>query len=435
MSENKKEDIVILGGGLNGLFLAYFLRRKYSNCNITIIEKGAKMGGLIETQRIGSTEIERFYHHIFLTDKILLETAKDLGLDDKLDFKDSSIANLNNQIFQPFVTPMDLLKYKGLSFITKIKIGIYSLLIQKDKNGAKYIDLNAKEWITKKMGKEAWAKLWGPLFVGKFHDYANNLSLSFLWTRLHVRGNSKKTGKEQLGYMKGSFSQISQKMVALLPTMGIRFINNADIQSITRVGEEYQLQLSNETLSTKSIISTFSPLIFKNVFKGFLPASYLAKVNSIKYLAVVCPMFISDQSATPYYWTNIIDESVPFKAIIEHTNLFDSPEYEGNKILYLSHYMKQDDPLFQKDDDFLKQFYLTGLEKVLGKKLQPKEIIINRAMYAQPVFTLDMDKDMIKFETPIENVYQCNMVNLLPMERGINSCIHIANEFVNSISL
>lgn len=435
MTASDTQDIVILGGGLNGLFLAYFLRKKYPTYKIAIVERAPKMGGLIETQKVGSTELEKFYHHIFLTDKILLDTIQTLNLSDKLDFKDSSIANLNKQVFQPFVTPLDLLKYKGLSLLTKIKIGLYSLWIQKDKNGDKYSNLNTQDWITKKMGKEAWAKLWGPLFVGKFHDYAKNLSLSFLWTRLHVRANSKKTGKEQLGYMKGSFSQISRKMSELLPTMGITFFNDEEIKQISKIDGHYQIHTASKVLNTMAIISTFSPLLFKNIFKDFVDESYLKKINSIKYLAVICPTFILDQQLTPYYWTNIIDEAVPFKGIIEQTNLFDYPEYEGNKIVYLSHYLKQDDPLLQKDETYLKDFYLTNLEKALGKKITPKDIRVNKAMFAQPVFTLDMDQDMIKFETPIEHVYQCTMVNLLPMERGINSSIHIANKFVNSINL
>ncbi|MBI4836218.1 MAG: FAD-dependent oxidoreductase [Candidatus Abawacabacteria bacterium] len=435
MTENNIYDVVIFGGGLNGLFLAYFLRKKYPHYKIAIVERAPQMGGLIETQKVGSAELEKFYHHIFLTDTILLETINTLNLADKLVFKDSSIANLNQQVFQPFVTPVDLLKYKGLSFFTKLKIGLYSLLIQKDRNGDKYANINSKEWITKKMGKEAWEKLWGPLFEGKFHDFAANLSLSFLWTRLHVRANSKKTGKEQLGYMKGSFSQISKKMVELLPTMEIVFFNGAEIQKITKADKDYQIQIGGQTLKTKFIISTFSPIIFKKVFQEFISADYLAKLNSVKYLAVICPTFILDKQLTPYYWTNIVDQQIPFKGIIEQTNLFDYPEYESNKIVYLSHYLKQDDPLLQKDDNYLKSYYLQNLEKAVGKKVEPKDIRINRAMFAQPVFTLDMNQDMIKFKTPIDNVFQCTMVNLLPMERGINSSIHIANEFVNSINL
>lgn len=433
--EVNKNDIIILGGGLNGLFLGYFLKKKYPSYSISIIEKTDNMGGLIEVQGVGSTVVEKFYHHVFLTDKVLLNTLKELGLFNLLDFRNSSVANLENACFQPFVTPLDLLKYKGLSFFSKIRIGLFTILIQMAKSGDKYIDENAEKWIRKNMGNEAWDKLWGPLFCGKFHDYAKNLSLSFLWARLNARAGSKKAGKEQLGYMVGSFDLLTRKLAEKLHDMGVKLFSNASMGGVIRSGDNYKINIGNIALKSRVLITTFSPLIFKDVFKDLVPNIYLEKLNTVKYLASICPMFIFDKKITPYYWTNIIDEDVPFKCIIEHTNLFDSPGYQGNKILYLSHYLKQDDILLQKNDEYLKDFYLTNLEKALGQTLNPKEIIINRAMFAQPVFMLDLDRDILKFETPIRNVYQCNMTNLLPMERGISNCVYITNKFVNSVDL
>lgn len=435
MTMESNENIVILGGGLNGLFLGYFLKKKYPSHKIAIVEKSSKMGGLVEVQKVGSTEIEKFYHHVFLTDKVLLNMLDELNISDLLDFRDSSVANLENGFFQPFVTPMDLLNYKGLSLFSKIRIGLLSLFLQKSKSGDRYVNKNTEQWIRKNMGNESWNKLWGPLFLGKFHDYAKNLSLSFLWARLNSRASSKKGGKEQLGYMRGSFDLLTRKLVEELETMDVKLVNNVTINKITKFEDKYEVQLDEGVLRSKVLISTFSPVIFKEVFKDFVSESYLEKLDSVKYLAAICPMFTFEEQITPYYWTNIIDSETPFKGIIEHTNLFDHPEYEGNKILYLSHYLKQDDALLQKDDEYLKEFYLTNLEKALGRKLRPKQTIISKAMFAQPVFTLDLDRDVIKFETPISNVYQCNMTNLLPMERGINNCAYIAKKLVDSISL
>jgi len=81
----QKKRIVIIGGGILGLTTAYYLGKFcQNNCEITLLEKNDRLGGLAITSRIEGMEVERFYHHFFKSDKALLKLLKGLGLETKL---------------------------------------------------------------------------------------------------------------------------------------------------------------------------------------------------------------------------------------------------------------------------------------------------------------------------------------------------------------
>lgn len=76
-----KKDIIIIGGGIAGLYSAYKIFLKHPDCNLLLLEKNDKIGGRIGTEMFYGTPIEigagvgRFEKDVFL--KKLL---KDLGI-------------------------------------------------------------------------------------------------------------------------------------------------------------------------------------------------------------------------------------------------------------------------------------------------------------------------------------------------------------------
>lgn len=60
MSSNKKKEVVILGGGISGLSLAYFLKKRMKErIQITLLEKKEKVGGWVQTRDLNDFLIER----------------------------------------------------------------------------------------------------------------------------------------------------------------------------------------------------------------------------------------------------------------------------------------------------------------------------------------------------------------------------------------
>ena len=72
--------IAIVGGGLTGLTIGYYLSER--GHKITIFEKRNYLGGLASGFKLGRWYLDRFYHHIFKNDKAIQQLTKDLGIED-----------------------------------------------------------------------------------------------------------------------------------------------------------------------------------------------------------------------------------------------------------------------------------------------------------------------------------------------------------------
>jgi len=67
-------NVAILGGGLSGFCLAYYLEKKYKNIKITIFEKSSQIGGLLKTKMIKNFVYDVGGSHIiFSKDKEILK--------------------------------------------------------------------------------------------------------------------------------------------------------------------------------------------------------------------------------------------------------------------------------------------------------------------------------------------------------------------------
>jgi protoporphyrinogen oxidase len=78
--------IGVLGGGAAGLTAAMRVARK--GAQVTLIEKEDVLGGLAAGFKVGDSGVylEKFYHHLFRSDKEIQALIEELGLGDKLEW-------------------------------------------------------------------------------------------------------------------------------------------------------------------------------------------------------------------------------------------------------------------------------------------------------------------------------------------------------------
>ena len=82
---------------------------------------------------------------------------------------------------------------------------------------------------------------------------------------------------------------------------------------------------------------------------GLLPEAYLAKLRGIEYFTALCLLIELDRQFSPYYWTNIGDDALPFVGLIEHTNLIAPERYGGRRFLYVANYLPRGHELLDLD--------------------------------------------------------------------------------------
>ena len=68
----------IIGGGVGGLAAGYELAK--AGHTVELFERAPFLGGLASTFDVGGGRLERFYHHLFLSDTTIIGLLDELGL-------------------------------------------------------------------------------------------------------------------------------------------------------------------------------------------------------------------------------------------------------------------------------------------------------------------------------------------------------------------
>ncbi len=398
---NKK--IAIVGGGIGGLIVAYKLSRR--GYKVAIYEKEKQLGGLIADFKIEGQYLEKFYHHIFKTDTEIIKLIKDLGLKNKLSWYKSKVSLFYNNKFYPFNGSIDLLKFKELDLVSKVRLGLVYIWLKLDKKWQKYQKITAIDWMKTKAGTKAFKVIWEPLIKGKFHNYNDKVSMAWLWARIHTRGGSKnEKGEEVLGYLDGGFGQITHELTKRISNLGGEIIYGKNISKKEVIDLEKKYDF---------IIDT-------------------RPIDEIKYLGAITIVFSSKQNLSNYYWHNINDLKSPFIAFIQHTNLVNKSKYNNKHIYYLGAYIPQDHKYFNKSSDKeIQKDFLDYLNKIKPEfnKTEISEIKVFKSLYAQHIVDTEYKIPDYKVNN---KVYRMNFAQIYPQDRGVNFAVKEAEKLISN---
>jgi len=135
----------IIGGGAAGLAAAYYLTKEGHYAEV--FERAPFLGGQASTFPVGGGQLERGYHHLFVSDVDMVGLIHELGLGDKLAWLESKVGLFQGGRIWDFNTPMDLLRFKPLSLLQRARVGIWTLYLQKTRNWQKFEGVTAKDWM------------------------------------------------------------------------------------------------------------------------------------------------------------------------------------------------------------------------------------------------------------------------------------------------
>lgn len=422
----------IIGGGVAGLAAAYRLTQ--GGHQVALYEAGSTLGGLVRTFEVEGGRLESFYHHLFTTDTTIIGLIDELGLGDRLVWRDSKVGFYHGGRIYDFVTPLDLLRFTPVSLLDRVRLGLAGLWLRRQKNWRRYEPITAKEWIIRYVGRRNYDVVWGPLLRGKFGAAHDQVGMVWFWGKIFLRFASRRGGprqREQLGYLMGSFGAMIDELERRIRAAGGVVETDRPVERVlVEGGRAVGLQAAGgEQVACDAVIAAVSSDALLKLVPP-LPAEYERRLGSVQWQSTLCLILTLRHSLSRIYWLNISDPEIPFIAAIEHTNFIEREHYGGHHLLYLSNYLEPDSPLLQMDIDELCELYLPHLRR-LNPDFSP-DWIEGRWLFqgsaAQPIITTHYSQKIPDHRTPIPGLYLANMAQIYPEDRGQNYSIRMGEQ-------
>jgi len=409
--------IAIIGGGLTGLTAGLHLSK---NHQVAIFEKNNYLGGLAGSfkQKKWQWPLEFYFHHIFTSDKDIIDLAEELGIKNKLFFlRPKTSVFKNNQIFQ-FDSAFSLLKFPLLSWKEKFRVATTTAFLKLTNNWQNLEKIPAAIWLERYYGKKPYQLLWEPLLKSKFGPYYQKISASWFWARIKKRS-------QKLGYFKGGFQVLIDELAEKIRQNGGEIFLNREIKNIKN------LQNFDKIIFTGPlpVFLKIAPNLPKN-YKQELEKREI--IGSAVLILELKEKFLTDDT----YWLNINENNFPFVAVVEHTNFIDQKYYGGNHILYVGGYYPQNHLYFKMAKKKIFQEFKPYLKKInpsFNFKLYTLNFELFTNKYAQPIIPPNYSKIIFPFKTPIPNLFFATMHHIYPWDRGTNYAVKLGKEVAYEI--
>jgi protoporphyrinogen oxidase len=450
--------VAVIGAGVAGLVAGHRLAEAGRVADV--YERWPGLGGQAATLDVGQGHrLERYYHHLFTSDRHIAALYEELGMPDELEWRPSSVAFFVDGRSWPFNGPLDLLRFRPLPFAARVRMGVAVLRLQRrHREPEPFENETARDWVMRAIGRAAWDTVWGPLLRGKFGDRANDISMAWLWSKLTVRRQIKgdEARQELLGYPRGSWETLYERLRESIESRGGRVMIDRPARRLSRrdgrfvvepgVADSFRAGYDPRRFPPADpaepydgVIATVPNDIFQQLLDpelaGEVGADYLGRLSSIEYHTALCLLLELDRQFTPFYWTNIADDELPFVGLIEHTNFIEPERYGGRRFLYVANYLEAGHPMLALAIDELLDLYEPGLRKV-NPEFSPdwiRQRWLFREPAAQPIVTSGYRERMAPLQTGVPGLVLANTTQIYPEDRGTNYSVRLADQAVEAL--
>lgn len=433
--------IGVVGGGIMGLAMAYRLSEK--GHAVTVFERDKQLGGLATYYDFGGFFWDKFYHVVLPTDSELIHFLKDLGLGDRLNWKQTYTGFYVDEKFYSMSTSMEFLRFPPVSLWGKFRMALTIIYCSRINDWRRLEKVTVEDWLLKLSGKKTYEKIWKPLLLAKLGESYTRVSAVFIWSyikRMYSAREDSSAQKEQLGYISGGYKRVFEELHMQISG------NNGTIRTETTVDRISAAADSGIDIEHNGDKERFDKVVFTgpvNVMRQVCDPSLIEVHNAdadVEYLGVACLVLVTKKPLTPYYIVNITDSEIPFTGLITTSNIAPPEETGGLYMNYLPKYIISDDPFLQKPDDEIEAGFMKGLRKMLPD-LDDYGIVsthVNRAIKVQPLQVINYSSLVPDARTRNSDFYVVNtsqfVNNTLNNNEAVKNVNHFLQQYENDFS-
>ena len=182
---------LVLGGGLSGLAAAWTLARS-GIPEVTVVERGSRLGGLAGSFERGGHFYPLGYHHILHLDSTLAFFLNEIGAEPDVRWRAIRMYFRTGGRNYDFANPIDLLRFP-LSLPDKVRFAWLMLRAFAKPDWSDWMGRSGQELIGSWGGDGVREAIFEPLAQLKFELPTSEVSAAWLGARLHFREGSAAT--------------------------------------------------------------------------------------------------------------------------------------------------------------------------------------------------------------------------------------------------
>ncbi|HLF26126.1 MAG TPA: NAD(P)/FAD-dependent oxidoreductase [Anaerolineae bacterium] len=408
--------IGIVGGGILGITLGYFLSR--AGAQVTIFEASDTLGGLAGPIQMDGYNIDRFYHAILTSDAHLMQLFDELGIRDQYRCREAKTAFYHQGQLHSMTNVKEFLTFPPLRWIDRFRLGLTIVYAKLVRDWRALESISVERWLTRIGGRRAFDTIWRPLLRAKFDGGFENTPATYIWARLNRVSSTRKGAdqKEMAGHLIGGYITLIEAMAERIRAAGGAIHLKSPVNEIVvRDGRLGGLRTPTGTLEFDAVVATFQTPLFLRVAPGLSP-EYRDHLSKIEYLGIVCPLLVLDRPLTGYWTLNITDERIPFTGVIETTSYIDPQYAGGNHLVYLPKYTLPNSPWFKMSDDEVRETWLHYLEQMFPafRREWVKHMFVHRERLVEPIHPLNSAHLIPSIQTPVKNLYLATTGQIYP---------------------
>ncbi|MFX0135776.1 MAG: FAD-dependent oxidoreductase [Candidatus Hodarchaeota archaeon] len=432
-----KNPVFIIGAGASGISCAYQLAKRNIKC--TILESTDHIGGVGATYDTGKYRIERTYHSLYKGDTEIINTINELGLSKCIIWNEPRLGYIVDGKLRDFSSPFKLLFNPDMGFQDKLKLGYITFKINRANPWQALDKITVKDIVYQYGSVHLYKYLFEPLVHARWGKYRDSISAAWLWGRIYPRASSRKlSGRENVGYINGSFQLLLEKMCDFSMEKGciiklnskcaeIR-VSRAGLKSLTYIDSSGKHVIKNPI-----VISTIPIPILIGILKG-IDNDYRNQLHEIKYMHNICLIVSSKEPLTHLCQIPVSPGQATFSGLVEWTNFVSSEYFNNEHLVYVFKYISAKHPDWYKTDNQLESQYLSDLENLIStfdrKKINWCRLFRNE--YATPVYEKNYLNYMPRCGTKYKNFYLSGIFSTYPVN-DYNNAMIIAKKAVESM--
>jgi protoporphyrinogen oxidase len=434
----RSQKVIIIGAGITGFTAAYQLVRK--GFQVTVVEASAHSGGLAGVFQVNGRPVDKYYHFICRGDQDLIDFTRELGLLDKLAWREAGTAYFVNGRIYDFNTPLELLLFRPIPLISRLRFGLHVFACQHMTSWKSLDQIPAKKWLINAIGLKAYNAIWDPLLRIKFGASHEQISAAWIWHRIHRVARSRQSilGSNSYGFFEeGCFTLLDGILAWLEASGSFELQLGAPVSRIVVEDSSVQGVVAgpeNQFLPADVVISTAAVPAFLELVPTL--GHYSQQLASLRYLGVICFVCALDKPFTGNFWLNVNDPALPLNGIIETTNLNSRPDLRGTHLLYIPFYLDHSDPRWSFSDDEIRNDCFSALQTIHpGFDLSwVQNSWVFRDTYAQAVGHVGFADALPSHVTPVTGLYLTDSSQYYPEDRTLSASVRLARTVADLVT-